>query len=391
MRVADRNSRRASGAALDRCRTAGTRTALVHDYLLVMRGAERTFAAIAQVWPRATIHTLLYDERATGDAFAGRDVRTSPLQRLGVRQNGFRRLLPLYPRCVEALEVGDVELVVSSSSAFAHGVPKPLGAQHVCYCHSPFRYAWHECQAELAAASPGMRHLQGAVLARIRAWDLEAAHRVDHYIANSAITRQRIGDFYGHDAPIVHPPVAVERFRPAEPEDWFLVVAALVRHKRVDLALEAGLLAGVRVKVVGDGPELARLASTYGSCAEFLGRVDDEELQRLLPRARALIVPNVEEFGIAAVEAQAAGRPVVGPRAGGTAEIVIDGETGVLVDSRTPAAFAEAIGDVDFAAFSSEDAVRRAAHFSEEQFRTRLLEEVSRIAGLVPASLEGRA
>ncbi len=204
---------------------------------------------------------------------------------------------------------------------------------------------------------------------------------VDHYIANSEITRQRIEQFYGRDSTVVHPPVDVDRFAQAEPEDWFLIVGAVMRHKRVDLALEAARLAGVRVKVVGEGPEIARLEAEYASCAEFLGRVDEAELLRLLPRARALIVPGVEEFGIAAVEAQAAGRPVVGRRAGGVAETVIDGETGVLVDDPDPRVFAEVLSEVDFTAFSPERAVQRAAEFSPQRFRTRLSEEVSRLAG----------
>jgi glycosyltransferase involved in cell wall biosynthesis len=367
------------------------RVALVHDYLLVLRGAERTFATMTEVWPEASIHTMLYDEPATAGAFAGRVVRTSALQRLGVRQRGFRRLLPLYPFVIQTMDVGDVDVIVSSSSAFAHGVRKPPGAQHVCYCHSPFRYAWHERRAELEAASRGLRHLEAAVLGRIRAWDERAAHRVDHYIANSEITRGRIEEFYGRDAPVVHPPVDVDRFALAEPEDWFLIVGAVMRYKRVEVALEAARLAGVRVKVVGEGPALPALAATYTSGVEFLGRVDEAELLRLLPRARALIVPGVEEFGIAAVEAQAAGRPVVARRAGGTAETVLDGETGVLIDACDPRAFAEVLSEIDFSAFSPQRAVQRAAEFSPERFRTRLSEEVSRLIGAGRQPLEAAA
>jgi glycosyltransferase involved in cell wall biosynthesis len=362
------------------------RIALVHDYLLTLRGAERTFAAIAEVWPNATIHTLLFDEAAVGGAFAGRTVRTSSLQRLGVRQDTFRRFLPLYPVCVGMLDVGDVDVVVSSSSAFAHGVRKPPGARHICYCHSPFRYAWHERDSGLCAASAALRPVQSWVLDRLRTWDQRAASRVDHYIANSAITRERIRQFYGRDASIVHPPVDVERFTPAEPEDWFVVVGAVVRHKRVDLALEAARRAGVRLKVVGTGPDLPRLASESAAFADFLGWVDDATLIRLLPRARALIVPNVEEFGIAAVEAQAAGRPVVGLRAGGTGETVIDGETGVLLESQDPESFAQALGDVDFDAFSPERAVQNAARYSPERFRTKLSLDVTSLAALEPDS-----
>jgi glycosyltransferase involved in cell wall biosynthesis len=362
------------------------RTALVHDYLLTLRGAERTFAAMAEAWPKATIHTLLFDEAAVGGAFAGRTVRTSPLQRLGVSQGNFRRLLPLYFVCVGMLDVGNVDVVISSSSAFAHGVRKPPHARHICYCHSPFRYLWHDRDSELCAASAALQPVQSWVLDRLRTWDQWAASRVDHYIANSAITRERIRQVYGRDASIVHPPVDVKRFTPGEPEDWFLVVGAVVRHKRVDLALEAARRAGVRVKVVGTGPDLPRLASDYAAFADFLGWVDDAKLARLLPRARALIVPNVEEFGIAAVEAQAAGRPVLGLRVGGTGETVIDGETGVLLESQDPQSFAEALGEVDFYAFSPERAVQNAADYSPERFRTRLIRDVTRLAALEPGS-----
>jgi glycosyltransferase involved in cell wall biosynthesis len=363
-----------------------TRTALVHDYLLTLRGGERTFAAMTDAWPEATIHTLLYDEAAVGSAFAGRTVRTSPLQRLGVHQDTFRRLLPLYPVCVGMLDVGDVDVIVSSSSAFAHGVRKPAGARHICYCHSPFRYAWHESDSELRAPAAALRPLRGWAVDRFRTWDRRAAGRVDGYIANSAVTRERIRLFYDRDAAIVHPPVDVERFAPDEPEDWFLLLGAVVRHKRFDLALEAARRAGVRVKVIGAGPDLARLRSEYGATADFLGWVDDATLVRMLPRARAVIVPNVEEFGIGAVEAQAAGRPVVGLRRGGTAETVIDGETGILLESQDAASFAEALADVDFDAFSPARAVANAAGYRPERFRTKLIAEVSRLAALGPVS-----
>ena len=362
--------------------TLGPRCALAHDYLLVMRGAERTFAAMADCWPDAPIYTLLYDEAGTGGRFSSRRVLTSPLQRLGASQQGFRRLLPAFPLATEALRVADVELLVSSSSAFAHGLRKPAGATHVCYCHSPFRYAWHERRRALAEAPRALRPALDLVLRGIRRWDRRAAAGVDHYIANSRITQERIGRFYGRDAPIVHPPVDISRFTPGEPEDWFLVVSELVAHKRIDSAIEAARRGGARVKVVGSGPEEARLARRYQGAVELLGRVDDAHLSLLYARARAVIVPNEEEFGIVAVEAQAAGRPVVGLNAGGTRETVIDGRTGVLVDAATPEALAEALSDVDFDRFDPAEAVENASRFSTEVFRERLVAEVERLTGL---------
>ncbi len=355
--------------------------ALVHDYLLVMRGAERTFAAIADCWPAAQIFTLLYDPAGTDHRFSARHVSTSYLQRLGVRQAGFRRLLPLFPAAVERLPVGDHGLVISSSSAFAHGVQAGEGVVHVSYCHSPFRYAWHERTSALTETPRLLRPVTGRVLDRIRRWDLQASRRVTHYIANSEITRERIERFWGRQASIVHPPVDVDRLAIGAPEDFFLVVGALVAHKRVDVALEAARRARVRIKVVGAGPELARLRRIYGSHAEFLGRVSDQDLADLYPRARALIVPNIEEFGIAAVEAQAAGRPIVAADGGGARETVAEGETGLFVPAGDVDALAEALAQTDFERFSPIASRDHAARFSTRAFQRTLVREVARIAG----------
>lgn len=356
---------------------------LVHDYLLVMRGAERTFAAIAGLWPDATIYTLLYDDCAIEHRFADRSVRTSYLQRFGIRQASFRRALPLFPRAAEKLPVREHDLIISSTSAFAHGVRPHEGAMHISYCHTPFRYVWHERTRALEEIPAYLRPLAGPMLRRIRNWDLAASRLVTHYIANSELTRERINSFYGRDASVVHPPVEVDRFQIGNPEDYFLVVTELVRHKQVEIALEAARQAQQPIKVVGSGPDLQRLADVYPS-AELLGRVSDAELASLYSRARALIVPNVEEFGIAAVESQAAGRPVVAADAGGVRETVIPGETGVLVRPGAVDELAEALRQTDFDRFSSTAIKRNAARFSTESFQERFGAEVARLADVRP-------
>ena len=352
--------------------------ALVHDYLLVMRGAERTFAAIADCWPGAPVRTLLFDPAGTEGRFDGRRITVSRLQRLGATQSGFRRLLPLFPLAAERLPVSDHRIVVSSSSAFAHGVRPADGATHVCYCHSPFRYVWHERETALRELPALVRPALGAVLAAIRRWDLAASERVTHYVANSAITRDRIGEFYGREASIVHPPVAVERFTTAEPEDWYLTVSEVVRHKRIQVALEAARRAGRTIKVVGTGPDLSRLQREYHGHAEFLGRVSDEELVGLYPRARALVMANVEEFGIAGVEAQAAGRPVLAADGGGARETVLEGETGHRVPVDDVEALAEAMADADLDRLDPRRIVANAERFSVARFQERLRAEVDR-------------
>jgi glycosyltransferase involved in cell wall biosynthesis len=352
--------------------------ALIHDYLLVMRGAERTFATMAACWPEAPIFTTLYASEGTAGRFAGREIHTSYLQRSRVRQAGFRRLLPLYPSAVERLRVKPHKVIVSSSSAFAHGVRPDPDAVHVCYCHSPFRYVWHERETALREVPRSLRPLMARTLDRIRAWDLGAAGRVTHYVANSKCVQERIARFYGREATVIHPPVEVDRFGPAEPEDYFLFVGELARHKRVAVALEAARRAGARMKVIGSGPDFERLEHEFGDVGEFLGRVSDEEVADAYARARALVVPNVEEFGIAAIEAQAAGRPVIAIDDGGTRETVRDGETGVLVPRGSVDEFAEAMRHTDFERFSSPRIVRHARRFSPAAFREQLMGEVAR-------------
>ena len=357
--------------------------ALAHDYLLVNRGAERTFEVMADCFPDAPIYTLLYDEVATERRYADREIRTSQLQRLGVTQERFRRLLPAYPLAVRTLRPR-AQLVVSSSSAFAHAIRPAPGAVHVCYCHSPFRYAWHDRGRALRITPPWARPVLELVLAGVRASDRVAAAHVDHFIANSEITRERIARYWKRDSTIIHPPVDVERFTPGEAEDWFLVVGELVAHKRVEHALAAARLSGSRIKIVGAGPDRGDLERRYGgdTGVEFLGRVDDEALAGLYARARAVVVPCVEEFGIVAVEAQAAGRPVISVDAGGARETIVPDQTGVLVPPDDIDALAEAMRDVDFDAFRSEAIVAQARRFSVQVFRARLRAELERRTGL---------
>jgi len=356
------------------------RLALVHDYLLVMRGAERTFASMTEAWPDASIVTLLYDSAGTEGRFAGRDLTTSALQRLPVDQSNFRALLWAFPSATRRLDLSGFDCVVSSSSAFAHGVRPAPGARHVCYCHSPFRYAWHEQARALSELPAPLRPALALALRRHRAFDRRAARAVDVYVANGEVTRERIRRFWGRDAAIVHPPVEVERFWIGEPGDHVLFVGELVRHKRAELAIEAAVAAGRHIKVVGAGPELERLRARYGTAAEFVGRVGDHELAVLYAEAAALVIPNVEEFGMAAVEAQASGRPVIAVDAGGARETVVPGRTGLLVPGDDVAALAGALRQ-DLTAFDPYDIRAHAQRFSTAVFGARMREIVAATCG----------
>jgi glycosyltransferase involved in cell wall biosynthesis len=351
---------------------------LVHDYLLVLRGAERSFAAIADLHPAAPIYTLLYDEEGTRERFAGHPLVTSYLQRLGLGQRGFQRLLPLFPRAVEHLPLGDHDVVLSSSSAFAHGVRPGGEAVHVCYCHTPFRYAWYAREAGLAQAPRPLRPLVDRSLNRIQRWDRGVAQRPTHYVANSRITQERLRRYWGRGADVVHPPVELDRFAPAEPQDYFLVVGELVRHKQTAVALEAARLAGVPIKVVGTGAYEAELRARYGDSAEFLGRVGDRELAAVYAGARALVMPNVEEFGITAVEAQASGRPVIAVDGGGARETVSAGETGIFVAPGDAEALSRAMRSPELDRMESERAVANARRFSVDAFQRGIAEQLAK-------------
>jgi glycosyltransferase involved in cell wall biosynthesis len=354
--------------------------ALVHDYLLVMRGAERTFAAIAACWPGAPIFTLLCSQEDIEREFGGHAISTSYLQRLGPGQTSFRRLLPLFPRAAESLPVSDHELVISSSSAFAHGVRPNPAATHICYCHSPFRYAWHELASTIEHTPGPLRPLARGMLRRARSWDVAASRRVTHYIANSALTQRRIREYYDREAVVIHPPVDVGRFYAAPAEDYFLVVSEVLWHKRLEIALEAARTAKRRLVVVGGGPDLKHLEARYGGThVTFTGRIPDAELDDLYSRARALIVPNIEEFGIAAVEAQAAGRPVIAADGGGATETTIPGETSILVPPGDIEALADVMRNGEFDAFSTERIRAHAERFSVDEFKRRFTAEIDRL------------
>ncbi|HLM86657.1 MAG TPA: glycosyltransferase [Solirubrobacteraceae bacterium] len=354
------------------------RISLAHDYLLVMRGAERTFAAIADLYAEAPIFTLLHDEHGTNGRFAGRSITTSPLQRFGANQSTFRRLLPLYPLAAERLKLPRSDVVLSSSSAFAHGVRVPHGAVHVCYCHAPFRYAWDEEDNALGEISRMLRPLLRQQLRVIRGWDLTASRRVDSYIANSQLTRERIRRYYGRDATVIHPPVETRRFVTGRPGASLLVVSELLRHKRLHVALEAARRARAPIQVVGTGPHHSALADAYPE-AEFLGRVSDGDLVELYASARAVLIPGVEEFGITSVEAQASGRPVIAAAAGGALETVLDGQTGRLARLDDVDSFARAIESIDELDFDPADAVRNAERFSVATFERRLSAHVTAV------------
>jgi glycosyltransferase involved in cell wall biosynthesis len=353
-------------------RSASPRVALVHDFLLDVRGAERVFMALCDLFPDADLFTAVYDEDGTEGRFANRRIHTSFLQRTHPTARSFRALLPLYPYAIEALDVRGYDLVVSSSSAWAHGVIPDDEAVHVCYCHNPFRYAWNAREATLADRGPLTRAALSVIFQRWRQWDWIAAQRVDTYIANSETTERRIARYFNREAQVVYPPVETARFEPAEPGESYVVLSELMPHKRIELAVRAFSRLRRPLTVIGNGPDARRLRRIAGPTIRFEGRVSDRRAAELLARARALVVTATEEFGIAAVEAQAAGRPVIALAEGGVRETVIEGETGVFYEEPTVQALCAAVEAFDPLAIDPAACVRNAERFDVARFQTAM-------------------
>jgi glycosyltransferase involved in cell wall biosynthesis len=352
------------------------RVALVHDFLLDVRGAERVFIELCEMWPAADVYTAIYDEQGTEGRFAGRDVHTSFLQRLHPSATTFRVLLPFYPAAVESFDLSGYDLVVSSSSAWAHAVLCDERSVHVSYCHNPFRYAWNDRDRTLSRRrDPVSRAFLRGLFRRWRQWDWIAAQRTDRYVANSRTTQARVSAYFGRESAIVHPPVDVRRFSPGTVSSHYAIVSELMPHKEIDVAIEAFNELRLPLVVIGDGPDFRRLRKLAGPSIQFTGRLPDGAVAEVLSSARALVMTAVEEFGIVSVEAQAAGRPVIARRGGGALETVVEGVTGCFW-SGGPRELASTVLAFDDVGVDPQTCTGNAARFAADVFRRRMLAEV---------------
>jgi glycosyltransferase involved in cell wall biosynthesis len=348
--------------------------AIVHDWLTGMRGGEKVLESICALYPAATVFTLVHVRGRVSKAIEAHPIRTSAAQWLPGARRLYRQYLPLFPALVEWLDLDGFDLVISSSHCAAKSVIAAGQAVHVCYCHSPMRYAWDQFGAYFGPAQVGrLRHtLLRPVMARMARWDAATAGRVDAFVANSRYVAGRIRRYYNRRSTVVYPPVDTTFHRPADnqrPVDpGFLVVSALVPYKKVDVAIDACQRVGAPLKIVGEGPEAPRLRRLAGSNVEFLGRRSDEELRTLYQQASALLLPGIEDFGIVPVEAQACGCPVIATGTGGATETVVDGETGLLVDEPSAAGFADALARVAGLHLDPTRIRQQALRFSRDRF-----------------------
>jgi glycosyltransferase involved in cell wall biosynthesis len=343
-----------------------------------MRGGEKVLEAICELYPKATIFTLVQVPGSVSKRIEAHRIKRSLVQWLPAASRHYRNYLPLFPTVVELFDLDAYDLVISSSHCAAKSVLRAPGATHVCYCHSPMRYAWDQFDAYFGPAQvgPGRSRLLRPVMARLARWDAATAGRVDRFLANSQYVAGRIRRYYNRGSTVVYPPVDTAFYRLPEParrrlpESSFLIVSALVPYKRIDVAIEACRKARMPLKIVGRGPEEARLRSAAGSDVEFLGWRSDDEIRDLYGRAIAVLLPGTEDFGMVPVEAQACGTPVVALGAGGARETVIDGRTGVLVEAESADAFAEGLTRVRSLTTAPETIRANAERFSRTRFLT---------------------
>ncbi len=355
------------------------KTALVHDWLIHMRGGEKVLEAMAELYPDAVIHTLFYRRSGLSPALARMKIKPSFLHYLPGIRHYYRWLLPFLPWVVSTLKIdSDTDLVISSSHCVAKGADVPPKALHVCYCHTPMRYIWGFEKEYLRHFPKVASALLGSIKNRLREWDNENCSRVHHFIANSENVRRRIREFYGRDAEVIYPPLDLSRFRPAgERKDYYLVVSAFVPYKRVDIVIQAFNGFDRKLLIVGSGPMSAdyrRLRKSEN--ITFLGPVPDPQLHQLYAEARALIFPTEEDFGIVPLEAQACGTPVLAYGKGGALESV---RSGLFFDEQTPDAVRRTVLEFETAKISRAAIPAQVASFDKSCFQSKLKELIGRL------------
>jgi glycosyltransferase involved in cell wall biosynthesis len=369
------------------------RVAVIHEWLTIPGGSENVVSAILRLLPQAELFTTIYDPAPWPEIITQRPVHASFLDKVPGAHRRYTYLLPLMDRAFRSFDLRGFDLVISSNHACAKNVRPPTGVPHLCYCHTPMRYAWDPTFLAGEPLGGPIRLLMPLGTAWLRRMDRKRSSGPDLYVANSSFVAARIAEAYGRTAEVIHPPVEIERMRGVTPApgDYYLVFGRVVPYKRVDLAVTACERLGRRLIVAGDGRDLERVRRLGGRYTEFVGRVSDAEMPALFAGARALLFPGLEDFGIVPVEAQAAGLPVIAYGTGGARDSVIDGETGVLYDALTAESLMGAIARFESLSFDPDALRANARKFGPDRFAaafTDLLmrESLAPARGRLPAS-----
>jgi glycosyltransferase involved in cell wall biosynthesis len=356
------------------------KVALVHDYLNQYGGAERVLEELHALFPSAPVYTSMYWPEKMSPTINRLDIRTSFMQRLPLVTRNHQPFLLLYPLAFESFDLSEFDVVISNSSAFCKGVVTSPGTLHICYCLTPMRWVWnYHAYVDRERLGLLARMVLPAAISQLRAWDVASAQNVDRFLAISRTVSARIRKFYRRDATVIYPPVNCDAFRlpPGRVEDYYLIVSRLVPYKRIDLAIDTFTRLGIPLKIVGSaGRNLLQLRARAGRNVEFVGRVSDAELKELYAGCRGLVFPGEEDFGIAPLEANASGRPVIAFAGGGALDTVVDGQTGVLFERQQVECLIEAIRRAEATDWDSDTLRRHARKFDRHVFRDQLLQFV---------------
>lgn len=320
--------------------------ALVHDHLNQLGGAERVLRVFCEIYPKAPIYTLIYDEKKTKSVFKDRIINQSFISKFPLSKKKFRWYLPLMHAATEGYDLSNYDIVLSDSSGMAKGVITGQETLHICYCHTPTRYLWsdHNLIIDNLERIKSVGRLSQIFRGYLRVWDRLAADRVDKFIANSKFVASRIKKYYRRESEVIYPSVEINSFYISDKiEDYFLLISRLRPYKRVDIVISAFNKLGLSLKIIGIGEEERQLRKEAKDNIEFLGQVDDKQKNYYLSRCKALIHPQEEDFGITPIEAMASGRPVIAFGGGGAIETIIDKKTGILFDEQSWEALADTI------------------------------------------------
>ncbi len=333
--------------------------ALVHDYLVQLGGAEKVLDNFQRVFPHSPVFVLVNDKKKTRLIFPPSKIKTTWLQYLPLSVSCYQWYLTLMPLAMESCNLKDYDIILSSASSIAKGIKIKPTTLHVCYCHTPTRYLWHDADSyvEELGYNRLIKKIIPLFLKRLKNWDLMAAQRVNHFIANSRLVQHRIKKYYGQDSHIIYPPVETRKFYISDIlGDYYLIGGRLVAYKKYDLAIRAFNKLGIKLKIFGSGPDYSRLKKMARANIQFLGPINDEQKAELYSRALAFIHPQVEDFGITAVESMASGRPVIAYQAGGALETVVAGVTGEFFDQQT-----------------WQSLIHQVIHFQPDEYNPRLI------------------
>jgi glycosyltransferase involved in cell wall biosynthesis len=353
------------------------KVAIVHYWLVNMRGGEKMLEALLELYPEADIYTHVYDPASVSDLINSHTVYTSYIQKLPLAKKMYQKYMPLMPGALKEFNLDSYDLVISSEAGPAKGVVPDPDAYHICYCHSPMRYIWDMYHEYFRDAGRFTRFFMKRLVSRLRLWDSVSANLVDRFITNSHYSAKRIARYYNRDAEVVYGPAAIEKFLPLErkPGDFYLFFGQLAGYKRADIAIEACIAKGRKLVIAGAGEEKEIKKYRKTGLITFTGRISDAEVSDLFSRARALLFPGIEDMGLVPIEANAAGCPVIAYRKGGALDTVKENVTGIFFDEQTPQSLAEAIEKFETteSRFADREAfTRHVEQFSKDEFKKRV-------------------